>query len=135
MQNDLKQDQEQLKLLSIFHYVVGGITAIFALFPVFHLVFGLIMIIAPSELENGASDPARFVGWIFVLLALAIIAVGWTVAGLIIASGRFLSRRKHYLYCMIIAGLECLFMPLGTVLGVFTIIVLMRESVKDSFAA
>jgi len=135
MENALKQDQEQLKLLSIFHYVVGGITAIFALFPVFHLIFGLIMIIAPSEFENGSANPARFVGWFFVLIALAIIAVGWTIAGLIIASGRFLSKRRHYLYCMIIAGLECLFMPFGTVLGVFTIIVLSRESVKGSFAS
>jgi hypothetical protein len=33
------------------------------------------------------------------------------------------------------AGVECLFMPFGTVLGVFTIIVLMRESVKQVFAA
>jgi hypothetical protein len=31
------------------------------------------------------------------------------------------------------AGVECLFMPVGTVLGVFTIIVLVRDSVKELF--
>jgi len=31
------------------------------------------------------------------------------------------------------AGVECMFMPFGTVLGVFTIIVLMRPSVKEIF--
>jgi hypothetical protein len=31
------------------------------------------------------------------------------------------------------AGIECIFMPVGTVLGVFTIIVLMRDSVKELF--
>ena len=31
------------------------------------------------------------------------------------------------------AGVECLFMPVGTVLGVFTIIVLVRDSVKAIF--
>ena len=31
------------------------------------------------------------------------------------------------------AGLECIFMPFGTVLGVFTIIVLMRDTVKELF--
>ena len=37
------------------------------------------------------------------------------------------------MYCLVMAGIECLFMPFGTVLGVFTIIVLMRESVKEMF--
>jgi len=31
------------------------------------------------------------------------------------------------------ACIECLFMPFGTVLGVFTILVLVRESVKQLF--
>jgi hypothetical protein len=33
----------------------------------------------------------------------------------------------------VMAGVECIFAPFGTVLGVFTIIVLMRESVKQLF--
>lgn len=39
------------------------------------------------------------------------------------------------MYCLVMAGIECMFMPFGTVLGVFTIIVLMRESVQKLFAA
>jgi hypothetical protein len=31
------------------------------------------------------------------------------------------------------AGIACVFMPFGTVLGVFTIIVLMRDSVRRLF--
>lgn len=38
------QDAQHLRLLSIFHYVVAGIAAFFALLPVFHLVFGLMMV-------------------------------------------------------------------------------------------
>jgi hypothetical protein len=34
-----------------------------------------------------------------------------------------------------VAAIACMFMPFGTVLGVFTIIVLMRPSVKELFAA
>jgi hypothetical protein len=33
----------------------------------------------------------------------------------------------------VIACIECLFMPFGTILGVFTLIVLSRESVKKLF--
>ena len=37
------------------------------------------------------------------------------------------------MYCLVMAGVESLFFPLGTVLGVFTIIVLFRKSVKEMF--
>ncbi len=36
----MSQDEEQLKLLSIFHYVWGGISMLFSLFPLlFAIVF------------------------------------------------------------------------------------------------
>ena len=47
-----------------------------------------------------------------------------------------LARRRRYLYCLILAGvMAATCMPFGTVLGVFTIIVLMRPSVKQAFGA
>ena len=60
--------------------------------------------------------------------------VGWSIAACIIAAGRFLAKRRHYMFCLVMAGIECLFMPFGTVLGVFTIIVLIREGVKEMFS-
>jgi hypothetical protein len=45
----MKQDEEHLRLLSIFHYVVAGLAALFALFPIFHLILGLFMIFARTE--------------------------------------------------------------------------------------
>ncbi len=39
----------------------------------------------------------------------------------------------HYTYCLVVAALECLFMPFGTILGVFTIVVLMRHPLKALF--
>ena len=53
----------------------------------------------------------------------------------ILIAGRCLSRHKHYAFALVIACIECLFIPFGTILGVFTIIVLSRESVKELFAA
>jgi hypothetical protein len=35
---------------------------------------------------------------------------------------------------MVVAGLNCAQMPLGTVLGVFTLMVLSRESVKSLYS-
>jgi len=129
----MNQDLEHLKLLTIFHYVVAGITALFALFPIFHLGFGIFILAAPEAFQDGSDAPPEFLGWMLIGVAAVIIAIGWTLAALIFTAGRNLARRKRYTFCFVIAGLECLLMPYGTVLGVFTIIVLMRESVKAMF--
>jgi hypothetical protein len=59
--------------------------------------------------------------------------VGLTMAILILINGRCLAQRKHYTFCQVMSGVECLFMPLGTILGVFTLVVLSRPSVKPLF--
>jgi len=68
-------------------------------------------------------------------MATVAITLGWTLAVFIIIAGRCLAKRKHYMFCLVIAAISCIFMPFGTVLGVFTIIVLMRPSVKELFAS
>ena len=39
-----KNDVEHLRLLSVFHYVVGGLAALFALLPSVHLIMGIAMV-------------------------------------------------------------------------------------------
>jgi hypothetical protein len=133
----MTQDEQHLRLLSIFHYVVSGLAALFALIPIFHLIFGLIMILAPEKFAGHGhgqeQPPLALMGWFFVIFAAVFITIGWTFAVFVLTAGRFMARRKHYLFCLVMGGVECLFMPFGTVLGVFTIIVLMRESVKQLF--
>jgi hypothetical protein len=133
----MKQDEEHLRLLSIFHYVVAGLAALFALFPIFHLIFGIFMILAPQKFAGHGQEqpPLALIGWFFVIFASVFITLGWTIAALILTTGRFLARHRHYQFCLVMAGVECLFMPFGTVLGVFTILVLVRESVKPLFGA
>lgn len=129
-------DADQLRLLAIFHYVVGGLAALCSLFPVIHLVLGLIFVLAVPRLtvqgQHSPPDPA-FIGWIFIIVAGFIITLGLTLAALIVAAGRSLTGRKRYNFCLVIACVECVFMPFGTALGVCTIIVLNRPSVKALF--
>ena len=131
----MTRDEEHLKLLSIFHYVVGGLSGLFSLFPIFHLVFGLFLIFVPEEFV-GKGDPSPvFFGWMFVIFAAVFISIGLIFAAFIIAAGRFLAKRRHYMFCLVMGGVECIFIPFGTVLGVFTIILLVREPVKQLFSA
>jgi len=126
----MKQDLEHLKLLSIFHYVAAGMAALFACIPFIHFFMGLAL--ATGALGDADAE-ARPVGLVIMAVAALIILAGWTFATLVAFAGRSLQQRKRYTFCLVMAGVECLFMPVGTVLGVFTIIVLVRDSVKDLF--
>lgn len=129
----VNRDEEHLKLLSTFHYVVAAIGALFSLFPIFHVIFGLAIILVPNAFGGSAEGPPPFVGWIFLTIGAVIILCGLTLSACIFAAGRFIAQRRNYTFCLVIAGLECLMMPFGTVLGVFTIVVLMRDTVKPLF--
>jgi hypothetical protein len=132
---NMARDEEHLQLLAIFHYVVGGLAALFALLPGIYLIMGLFVVFASHALPGNGQLPPVFLGWLLVFLAGVFITIGLTVAALVLAAGRCLSRRRHYTFCLVMAGIECIFMPFGTVLGVFTIVVLVRESVKPLFGA
>lgn len=62
----------------------------------------------------------------FVKLAAAL-------ALLTILSGVFIRRQKYRTFSLVIAGLSCLMVPFGTVLGVFTLVILSRESVRQLY--
>lgn len=128
------KDEEQLRLLSIFHYVVAGITALFACIPLIHVAIGLMLILgAPFAGGHGEAPPVWF-GYIFLLVGGSIVLVGWAMAIFAFFSGRFIAARKRRTFSLVVAGVLCTFVPFGTVLGVFTIIVLARDSVQRLYS-
>lgn len=132
----MDRDEEHLKLLSIFHYVAGGIAGFVACIPFIHLIIGIVVLTVGFEEASGDEEfPALLFGLMFTLIPGFIILCGWALAICLIVAGRKLAKRTNYMFCLVIACIGCIFMPFGTVLGVFTIIVLMRPSVKELFAA
>lgn len=130
----MNPDESHLKLLSIFHYILAGLSALISFFPIIHLVLGIMMVVIPGHHGPGTPEP-EWVGWIFIGFAILFILCGLIFSGFVFLTARFLSRRRHHTFCVVMAGIECLLMPYGTVLGVLTIIVLMRDSVKTLFQA
>jgi hypothetical protein len=126
-------DVQQLKLLSIFHYVAAVLLAVVACIPVIHLLIGILMVTAPAKMAGGGQPPPLFMGWMFILIASAAILGGWTIAAMMALAGRFLAQRQRRGYCLVVAAVECLWTPFGTVLGILTIIVLIRPSVIELF--
>jgi len=129
----MSQDEEHLRLLSIFHYAVGGLAALFGCFPIIHLGLGIALVFDPQVFGPAKKPPPAFIGWLFIVVAGTLMLAGWTLAVLIAWAGRCLQRRRHYQFCFVMACVACLFMPFGTVLGVFTILVLSRPAVKKLF--
>ncbi len=114
--------------------MLASIAGLFALFPCIHLVLGILMI--RGKFGGAQSEqPFEAMGWFFVAIASVAILSGLTFAGLLVAAGRCLQARRRHMFCLVMAGLSCCFMPFGTVLGVFTLLVLLRDGVKAKFAA
>ncbi len=136
----MNQDLEHLKILSIFHYVVAAIAGLFACFPIFHLMMGITFLTGgffpngevPSDFPPGF-PPFELFGLMFTVIPAFIILLGWAFAIAMFFAGVSLGRQKNYTFSLVMAGISCMFMPFGTVLGVFTIIVLLRPSVKALF--
>jgi len=133
----MNHDKEHLRLLAIFHYVVAGLAALFSFFPLLYTTVGAIFIFAARHgtPKPGEELPPEFLGWIFVVLGLLLFLLGVAMAICILIAGRCLSLHRFYSFALVMACVECLFIPFGTILGVFTIIALSRESVKALFAA
>ena len=130
------KDIDHLKILSIFHYVHAGLCALISPFGLIYLVMGIIMAISPEIFDEGKGPPPpAFVGWILAIIGL-VVSLGMLGVGFLsAAAGLYLSKQKHYTFCLVVSAIEMLNQPLGTILGVFTIIVLMRPSVKELFGS
>jgi hypothetical protein len=131
-----KIDADQLNLLVIFHFIGAGLALLgilflLAHFAIFHAVFA-----NPKMWENQKQGPppAEFFAifrWFYLVMGIWFLASGV----LNVISGVCLRARKHRTFSTVVAGINCVHMPLGTVLGVFTIIVLMRDSVRELYEA
>ena len=132
----MNQNKEHLRLLAIFHYVVAGLAALFSFFPLLYTTVGAIFIFAARHgtPKPGEEPPPEFIGWIFAIVGSLLFLLGIAIAICILIAGRSLAKRTCYWFALVVACIECLFIPFGTILGVFTIVVLSRESVKALFS-
>jgi hypothetical protein len=110
----INRDEEHLRLLTVFHYVCAGLAALFACFPIIHLIIGLMLVLRPEIFGPGKNQPPPFFGWFFVIFAAAFILAGWTFAVLLAWAGRCLGRRERYMFCLVMAAAACMFMPFGS---------------------
>jgi len=124
-----------LDLLGTFHYVLAGITALFASIWIFYIVIGVVALTGTLPVTNssGETTDPRLFGWMFIVIGAMIMIPGWCLAVLMFLSGRKMRQRKHRMFSVVVAGIECAFIPLGTVLGVFTLMTLTKPPAKKAY--
>ena len=127
-------DADHLKLLSVFHFVGAGLAVLGILFLLAHYAMFHAFFSNPGMWQNQKQSPppAEFVAmfkWFYVIVAIWFVGSGI----LNLLSGLFIRSRKHRTFSLIVSAINCLHMPLGTALGVFTIIVLVRDSVRELY--
>jgi hypothetical protein len=131
-------DQEHLKLLSIFYMVSAGLSAFYSFIGLAYAMMGLLFIEISSKLRNtggrnNAAPPAAL-GWILGGFGLAFFLILVALAALKLRTAFCIKGRKSRALCLATAVISCLEIPYGTLLGVFTFLVLDRASVRSEFA-
>lgn len=130
------RDAEHLRLLRIGHFVAAGLAALGIAFLGAHYLFMRTIMRAAEEdaasRGTGGGFPQALTSilpWIYVTMAVVFAAS--LVLNLI--SAACIARRRARMFSLVVAGLNCTHAPLGTALGVLTILVLSRESVRVSY--
>jgi hypothetical protein len=129
-----KIDSDHLNLLAIFHFVGAGLGLLGILFLLLHFTLIHAAFGDTDQWKSRTHGPAP--AFLFDVLKWFYLVIGIWFAGtgvLNLISGFFLWARKHRSFSLAVAGITCLHIPLGTVLGVFTIIILMRDSVRELY--
>jgi len=129
-------DQEHLRLLALFHYIAGGLTIAFSsLFIVHTLLFAVVAShpdwIADMRLQQAALPFNLMRMMAFVMGSVVTLGVAFGIAQIL--SGRFIARRRYRGISLAVAIANLVLIPYGTLLGVFTLVVLARESVRELY--
>ena len=128
------RNEEQLRLLAIFHYVLAGLLAFFALGSLMQIGMGIAF--EQGELDGffGDMPPPDFFGGAMIAIGSVYLIAGGVLAVLTFLVARRLNQRRGRKFCFLVAGLySVFFFPFGTLVGVFTFIVLNRDGVRRLF--
>ncbi|MGD9647666.1 MAG: hypothetical protein AB7U73_18275 [Pirellulales bacterium] len=127
-------DLEHLRWLSIGHYVLSALITVFGCCGFLYVGMGVMFLTNPQAMAGpNQPPPPAFMGGFFALMGVGFMVFAWGLAVVLYLSGRWLAAHRNWMFCLIVACVSMLFQPLGTILGIFTLIVLLRPSVKVLF--
>ncbi|MCB0770763.1 MAG: hypothetical protein KDC00_10205 [Flavobacteriales bacterium] len=126
---------KHLSTLSVLHYVYGAFICVGG-FVAFALIFLGGFLNSDFIAENGQGEPPpTWLGGFFQVFGavLFVILEAWGI--FTILSGRWIAKRKNKTGSTVMAGFNCLNIPFGIALGIFTFVTLSDEEVKKEYDA
>lgn len=126
------RDASQLRTLSILYYVFSVFNLVPLLIGALYAFMGVGLLNGTLPGNTASQDTAS--GWVLLGLAAAMFFIAIVGGTLTLLAARRLRQRRSLTLCIIVAAVSCMQIPFGTALGVFTLIVLNRPSVKAMFA-
>jgi hypothetical protein len=137
MRDQRKADADHLRLIGVFHFVFAGLAAVGIGFIALHYAVMHAVFVDPAMWKNpkgGGPIPEQFIAaftWLYLIFGALLVAAA--IANLV--SGLLIRKRRCRTFSLIVAGLNCIQIPFGTILGVFTFVVLLRDSVRELYEA
>jgi hypothetical protein len=88
----------------------------------------------PKTASSANEPPPALFMWLFGGIGVTLFVLMVVMAVLKFRTAWCLKHRRSRTFCMVVAGISCLGIPYGTILGILTFMVLGRESVTQLFA-
>ncbi len=120
-----------LTVVSVFHYVVGGLQLFMSLLGVFYIVMGVLM--GTGALESGKSTHPEAMGWVFGGMGVLIAVFCLILGSLSIKAGSNIRKRRKRMFCIVVDAILCMLVPFGTIVGIFGLIMLTRPENIEEF--
>jgi len=130
-----RTNNEHIRLLSVFYFVFGGLSLFVAfVLTIYLVVLGAIFTNSTvrESIESSGTNmetPLNIVAAIFIFAIVLVVTIGI----LQIVAGFKLRKKTHRIFTIVMGVLALPSFPLGTALGVFTIVVLTRPAVIDMY--
>lgn len=128
-----KAETDKLLIVSIFHYLLAGFQMLFCAVGLVYLFFGVLIASGTLEPSKGAGAPPEAMGWIFGVLGVIFVIIFFTMSILTLVTGINISKRRNHIFCIVIDSILCLWVPFGTLVGVFGLVLLTRPEIAVKF--
>lgn len=131
----VRQDFDTLRTLSVIHIVLAGVFAFGILALLLHYAFTLYYfynddtLIAQRQNQPLSSDFKLQLLWVY--LSLGALTAFMALLNFLIS--KHLYQGTRYRFIQFVSYLNCLLLPMGTIVGIWTLVVLGRDQVKSFF--
>ncbi|HQV39768.1 MAG: hypothetical protein IPO60_10965 [Flavobacteriales bacterium] len=124
--------KHHLSTLSVLHYVYGVLLCLCG-FALLSLVFAASFLNSPWFAQHSGEAPPVWLGSFLYALGWGLFVLVEAHGILNLISARMIDKRKSRSFTQVIAALNCLNIPFGIALGIFTFVVLGNKDVRTEY--